>query len=112
VPSTPAYPLCANDREAWPLEIRPFRQVYGFEPTAIRIGRPDISAWSHLAPRRLRQRQESLRGTTVEQVARIFTAGGGRVICAMESAWSKGEWHTRYPCLRSAATMAVGPARS
>src|SRR5262249_14708621 len=27
------------DRVAWPLEIRPFRQIFGYEPTDIHIGR-------------------------------------------------------------------------
>ena len=57
------------DREIWPLEARPFRQNYGYDPSAIRI--------AQTAPRGVYlNRANPLANLTMDQVARIFTAGG------------------------------------
>lgn len=67
------------DREAWPLEIRPFRQAYGYEPTAIRIARIGYSAPGRPRPPAIYVNSRNpLPGLTIEQVARIFTTGGAK----------------------------------
>lgn len=68
-----------TDREAWPLEVRPFRQAYGYEPTAILVGRAGYCAPGRECPPAVYvSARNPLTGLTVEQVARIFTAGGGK----------------------------------
>ena len=37
-------------RAAWPLEVRPFRQVYSYEPTDIHIGRDGYTASGRISP--------------------------------------------------------------
>jgi len=85
------------DRDAWPQELRPFRQVYGYEPTAIRIGHAGYCASGRSCPPGIYINvRNPLAGLTTEQVARIFTAGGGQ---GDLTHWSqlglKGEWATR-----------------
>src|SRR5579859_4207680 len=66
------------DREIWPLETRPFRQIYGYEPTAIRIGRAGHSGPGRMNPPGVYVNAKNpLAGLTVDQVARVFTTGGG-----------------------------------
>ncbi|MDQ2948024.1 MAG: substrate-binding domain-containing protein, partial [Acidobacteriota bacterium] len=56
-------------REIWPLESRPFRQTYGYDPAAIRI--------AHSASRGVYLNAKNpLSNLAMEQVARIFTTGG------------------------------------
>ena len=65
------------DREAWSLELRPFRQLYGYEPTDIRIGRAGYCAPTRACPPGIYiNSRNPLTGLTVEQVASIFTRGG------------------------------------
>jgi phosphate transport system substrate-binding protein len=66
------------DREIWPLETRPFRQIHGYEPTAIRIGLVGYSGPGRMSPPGVYvNARNPLAGLTVEQVARVFTTGGG-----------------------------------
>ena len=66
------------DREIWPLETRPFRQIYGYDPTAIRIGRAGYSGTGRTNPPGVYVNASNpLAGLTIQQVARVFTTGGG-----------------------------------
>jgi phosphate transport system substrate-binding protein len=66
------------DREIWPLEVRPFRQTYGYEPTGIRIGHAGYTARGRMNPPGIYVNAKNpLAGLTVDQAARIFTTGGG-----------------------------------
>lgn len=60
------------DRDAWPLETRPFRQLHGYEPTAIRIGRVGYAAGEH-PPGFYVHRENPLTSLTLDQAARVFT---------------------------------------
>jgi phosphate transport system substrate-binding protein len=85
-------------REARPYdEVRPFRQIYGYEPTAIRIGRVGYAGPGRKnPPGTYVNARNPLAGLTVEQVARIFTTGGGT---GDLTHWSQlglsGQWGTR-----------------
>jgi phosphate transport system substrate-binding protein len=69
--------IALMDREAWPLEIRPFHQTYGYEPTGIRIGRAGYSAPGRPNPPGIYvNARNPLPGLTLEQVVRVFTTGG------------------------------------
>jgi phosphate transport system substrate-binding protein len=71
-------PFALVDREMWPLETRPFRQTHGYEPTDIRIGRVGYSAPGRMNPPGIYTNAKNpLAGLTLEQVARVFTTGGG-----------------------------------
>ncbi len=85
------------NRTAWPLEVRPFRQLYGYEPTTIHIGRVGYLGAGRVHPPAIYvNARNPLRGLSVEQVARIFTAGGGKGDLAT---WGqlglKGDWANR-----------------
>jgi phosphate transport system substrate-binding protein len=85
------------DREMWPLESRPFRQIYGYEPTAIRIGYAGYSAPGRANPPGIYvNARNPMRGLTVDQVARIFTAGAssGDITVWGQLALA-GEWSQR-----------------
>jgi phosphate transport system substrate-binding protein len=85
------------DREIWPLETRPFRQIYGYEPTGIRIGRAGYAAPGRMNPPGIYVNAKNpLRGLTVEQVARVFTTGGGSGdITSWGQLGLPGEWSQR-----------------
>lgn len=85
------------DREMWPLETRPFRQIYGYEPTGIRISRAGYSARGRMNPPGIYVNgRNPLRGLTVDQVARVFTTGGGRGdITHWGQLGLPGEWSQR-----------------
>lgn len=77
--------------------MRPFRQIYGYAPTEIRIGRAGFSASNSACPPGIYVHvRNPLAGLTVEQVARIFTTGGGQ---GDFTHWSqlglKSEWAER-----------------
>lgn len=85
LPSIPVYDLTTGtsafaliDREIWPLETRPFHQIYGYDPTAIRIGRAGYSGPGRANPPGVYVNADNpLAGLTIQQVARVFTTGGG-----------------------------------
>jgi len=85
-------------REARPYEeLRPFRQLYGHEPTDIHIGRVGYAGPGRRNPPAVYVNARNLlTGLTVEQVARIFTTGGGTGDLTQ---WSQvgltGEWGIR-----------------
>ena len=102
-----------TDREIWPLETRPFRQIYGYEPTAIRIGRAGYSGPGRTNPPGVYVNAKNpLAGLTVEQVARVFTTSGrngdlthwGQL--GLKDAWTQRAIHLYGPpddgCLASA----------
>ena len=67
------------DREAWTLEVRPFRQLYGYEPTDIHISRNGYRASGRTNPPAIYvNARNPIAGLTIEQVARVFTTGGGK----------------------------------
>jgi phosphate transport system substrate-binding protein len=69
--------IALMDRAVWPLEIRPFRQTYGYEPVGIRIGRAGYAGPGRPnPPGSWVNARNPLPGLTVDQVARIFTTGG------------------------------------
>ena len=71
-------PFALVDREILPLETRPFRQTYGYDPTDVRIGRVGYSAPARMNPPGIYANAKNhLTGLTLEQVARVFTTGGG-----------------------------------
>jgi phosphate transport system substrate-binding protein len=84
-PSIPLYSLITGtsafaliDREIWPLESRPFYQIYGYDPIAIRIGRAGYSGPARANPPAIYVSADNpLAGLTIQQVARVFTTGGG-----------------------------------
>ena len=59
-----------------PLETRPFRQLHGYEPTAIRVGRAGYAAAGRTNPSGIYVNTKNpLRGLTMKQVTRVFTTG-------------------------------------
>jgi phosphate transport system substrate-binding protein len=63
-------------RGAWPVELEPFRRLYGYAPTDIRIGRDGYSAPSRKNPPAVYvNARNPLKSLTMAQVARIFTTG-------------------------------------
>jgi phosphate transport system substrate-binding protein len=85
------------DREIWPLETRPFRQIHGYEPTGIHIGYAGYSAPGRANPPGIYvNARNPLRGLTVDQVARVFTTGGGNGdITVWGQLGLPGEWSQR-----------------
>jgi phosphate transport system substrate-binding protein len=85
LPSIPVYGLITGtsafaliDREIWPIESRPFRQIYGYDPTAIRVGRAGYSGPARANPPGIYVNADNpLAGLTIQQVTRVFTTGGG-----------------------------------
>lgn len=68
-----------NVREFWPSEIGAFRMTYGYEPTAIRVAHGAFATVSKANPIAvLVNRKNPIEKLTTEQVARIFSTGGGR----------------------------------
>jgi len=68
--------LAPMSREAWPGEVEPFRRLYGYEPTDIRIGRTAYSGPGRKNPPAVYVHAKNpLTGITLEQLARIFTTG-------------------------------------
>lgn len=56
------------DREIWPLEARPFRQTYGYDPACIRVAHAsDRGVYIHPT--------NPLSSLSLDQLTRIFTAG-------------------------------------
>jgi phosphate transport system substrate-binding protein len=84
-PSIPLYGLITGtsafaliDREIWPLETRPFHQIYGYDPSAVHIGRAGHSGPGRANPPGVYVNADNpLAGLTIQQVAHVFTTGGG-----------------------------------
>lgn len=69
--------LAPIGRGAWPVEIEPFRRLYGYAPTDIRIGRDGYAAPGRKNPPAVYVHAKNpLKSLTVAQVAKIFTTGG------------------------------------
>lgn len=69
-----ALALC--DRAAWPLELRPFRQLQGYEPLDIHIGRVGYSAPNQPTPPAVYLNAANpLSRLTLQQVKQIFVRG-------------------------------------
>lgn len=82
---TGASPFVLIDREIWPLEIRPFRQNYGYEPTVIRI--------AHSFSRDIYVNSKNpLTSLTMEQLTRMFTTGSS---AGDITHWSQLGWTDR-----------------
>jgi phosphate transport system substrate-binding protein len=84
-------------REAWSLDVRPFRQIYGYTPTDIRIARVGYNAPDHThAPGIYINSTNPLPSLTVEQVARIFTTGNSTGdLTHWNQLGVKGAWEQR-----------------
>ncbi|MGI8740974.1 MAG: hypothetical protein ACR2NN_00100 [Bryobacteraceae bacterium] len=85
-------PYALIDREIWPLEVRPFRQVYGYEPAGIRI--------AHSTQRGVYiNAKNPLTDLTIDQVARIFTTGGsnGDITRWAQLGWTDRDIHLYGP---------------
>lgn len=85
------------DREMWPLEVRPFRQTYGYAPTDIRIGHNGYFAPDQTRPPGIYvNARNPLAGLTLEQVSHIFTTGGGSGdITRWNQLGLQGDWTER-----------------
>ena len=90
-------PFALIDREIWPLETRPFRQIYGYEPIGIRIGYVGYSAPGRANPPGIYvNARNPIRGLTIDQVARVFTTGAGSGdITVWGQLGLPGEWSKR-----------------
>ncbi len=63
-------------RGAWPVEIEPFRRLFGYAPVEIRIGRNGYAAPGRKNPPAIYVNTKNpLRSLTMTQVERIFTTG-------------------------------------
>jgi phosphate transport system substrate-binding protein len=84
-------------RDAWPLEVRPFRQMFGYEPTDIRIGRDGYAGPGRKNPPAIYVNvRNPLAGLTVAQIAAIFTRGApGGDVTHWNQVGAKGEWAHR-----------------
>jgi phosphate transport system substrate-binding protein len=85
------------DREAWPQETRPFRQIHGYEVTDIHIARHGYPRAAGLSPAGLCVNlRNPLADLTLAQAARIVTREGGD---GDLTHWSQlgltGEWQQR-----------------
>lgn len=68
--------LAPMGRSAWPFEIRPFVQAYGYPPTDIRIGRDGFAAPGRKNPPAVYVHASNpLPGLTLAELAQIFTRG-------------------------------------
>ena len=68
--------LAPIGRGAWPVEIEPFRRLYGYTPTDIRIGRDGYAAPGRKNPPAVYVNAKNpLQSLTLAQVAQIFTTG-------------------------------------
>ncbi|MBV9441933.1 MAG: substrate-binding domain-containing protein [Acidobacteriaceae bacterium] len=68
--------LAITDRAAWPLELRPFRQLQGYEPADIEVARIRYSASEQRLPPGIYVNDENpVQGLTLEQLKRIFVRG-------------------------------------
>jgi phosphate transport system substrate-binding protein len=65
-------------RQARGYETRPFRETYGYDPTEVRVGYAGFSEVGRNNPPAVYVNiNNPLAGLSVDQVARIFTTGGG-----------------------------------
>lgn len=68
--------LAPMSREGWPVEIEPFRRLYGYEPVDIHIGRTGYSGPGRKNPPAVYVNVKNpLTGITLDQLTRIFTTG-------------------------------------
>ena len=68
-----------NVRAFWVTEISAFRMTFGYEPTAVKVAHGAFSAISKANPIAIFVNQRNpVERLTTEQVARIFSAGGGK----------------------------------
>ena len=68
-----------NVRAFWIAEISAFRMTFGYEPTAIKVGRGAFATISKANPIAIFVNAKNpIEKLTTEQVARIFSSGGGR----------------------------------
>lgn len=86
-----------NVREFWPAEVGAFKMTFGYEPTAIRVAHGAFSTISKANPIAIFvNRKNPLERLTTQQVARIFsTGGGGGDITSWGQLGLTGEWAKR-----------------
>ena len=85
------------DREVLPEEIVPFEYLYKRKPLGIRVGRGSFSKRGYTPPMGIFvHKTNPLERLTTEQVARIYTVGGGTGdITTWGQVGLKGEWERR-----------------
>ncbi|MDD3179922.1 MAG: substrate-binding domain-containing protein [Opitutaceae bacterium] len=90
-------PFAVMNREMIPAEIVPFEYMYQRQPMGIRIGRGSYEKPDYSTPAAFWvNKKNPLERLTVEQVARIFTAGGGKGdITTWGQLGLTGEWARR-----------------
>ncbi len=97
-----------NVRGFWIAEISAFRMTFGYEPTAIKVAHGAFATISKANPIAVFVNQKNpLEKLTTEQVARIFSSGGGRGdITYWGQVGATGEWarHRIHPIGPSATS--------
>lgn len=86
-----------NVRAFWSSEISAFRMTFGYEPVAIKVAHGAFATLSKANPIAIFvNARNPIDRLTTEQVARIFTAGGGRGdLTSWGQVGAKGEWARR-----------------
>jgi phosphate transport system substrate-binding protein len=84
-------------REAWGTDASGFREMYGFQPFDIHIGYDGFVRPKHKNPPAVYVHAKNpLAGLTLEELARVFTAGNpGGDITRWQQLGVKGEWAKR-----------------
>src|SRR5882724_5319374 len=97
-----------NVRAFWTAEISAFRMTFGYEPTAIKVAHGAFATISKANPIAIFvNKQNPVDQLTTEQVARIFSTGGGRGdITHWGQVGATGEWarHRIHPIGPSATS--------
>jgi phosphate transport system substrate-binding protein len=97
-----------NVRGFWTAEISAFRMTFGYEPTAIKVAHGAFATISKANPIAIFvNKKNPVERLTTEQVARIFSTGGGRGdIAYWGQAGATGEWarHRIHPIGPSATS--------
>ena len=98
----------SNVRAFWVAEISAFRMTFGYEPTAIKVAHGAFATISKANPIAIFVNQKNpIEKLTTEQVARIFSSGGGRGdITYWGQVGATGEWarHRIHPIGPSATS--------
>jgi len=87
-----------NVRAFWPAEISAFRMTFGYEPVAIKVAHGAFATISKANPIAIFvNARNPIDRLTTEQVARIFSAGGGHGdITSWGQVGATGEWARRH----------------
>lgn len=96
--------LAPMGRDAWPTDLSGFREAFGYEPFAVRIGYDGYARPKRKNPPAIYVNAKNpLAGLTTEQIARIFTTGatGGDIThwgqLGLKGAWAQRAIHAYGP---------------